>query len=28
LKFAGRFGIHFHGNDGSHIEVAALEIHP
>jgi len=27
LKFAGTFGIHFHGKDGSHIEVGALEIY-
>jgi hypothetical protein len=26
LKYAGRFPLHFHGDDGSHIEVAVFEV--
>lgn len=25
---AGRYPVHLHGEDGSHLEVAALEVHP
>ena len=26
--YSGRFPLHFHGTDGSHIEIAALEVMP
>ena len=27
-KYSGRFAVHFHDTDGSHTEIAALEVYP